>query len=1315
MRAENSFCAGTADDPSLNGFTLWGFDNTVWYTFIGPASGAVRVEVDGNLGIDGDEFAPQVVVYESSDGTCLGTMFDLKATPTISSGFSTSANMDVNCLNTGQTYFIAVDGGPLVSELFDINGYFEVKVTEISPTEFPPSNNDICDAKFINPFAATVSISNDTNRCANREFNIPEPSTFTRDHTVWYSFTTPAGPGPYAVEVEVNSQLGFPFGDAVDPQIAVYRSSNNTCNGTIVEHYSDYNTLGLPFTETSQVHCLDPATTYWIMVDGSALNSQGYFDITVQSISPNPIAVNNNICDLTNLGDLGASFGSTLGGTAIDRNNFCSDVEPGEVVPNAFGLDQTVWFSFRTPILASPGDGVNVDIVLLSDPNGIGDIIDLQVALYQSSDQSCTGILTEIESAYNPLGFDESLNDICLKQNTRYFIQVDGGINVQGYFTIEITNDGSNARPANDDFCNAQSLVLGATVNGNNTCATLESAEPNAGLGAQKTVWYSFVAPASGRVEIRTIDNDGLFGIDPEWRLYAFDGSCSGGIFTGSFDQLANNYTPLLDDVEDYECLYPGRVYYIQVDGTVGVTSDFQIRVSDLDPTYGTIPGPPVLADPEPVNNSCDNAIGLTVQAESCQYASGTWQNENYGLPTRSIEDISCGSNCGEIWYSFQMPASGFAKIEGDDDFGFAGSNNSELVIAAYRGTCGSLSLIECDRGGFNQDADFSITGTPGEVIYLQVFDDGGDDNNEAFALCVSERCAADDCLDALLAADILGQGPQCFDVRDATGENISGGDSGYGVGGVYSDNPNNSVYFAFETDEFCWGYVLNITTSDVGNIGGFGGTELILSVYEDDGTPCSHNPLGEPLLDIQAFDNATYPAGVNYTITYYVGNGVNNIKTNKRYIIQIEGNNSTADGTIEVKKLCEGRVWAYPSAAQTSSTGYCFDGTWRHYYNDAGTPSNPNDDLLIFSLRPNGNVFDGVATINLDAAPGFAENPGVEASWSMRRHWDFDVLSGSIVNPVDIRFYYQDSEKQEIINLAQTYALNHGLNYEAFEWFKSANGTTFNPSAHVTPPIVIAGYGSGSGPSITGDVIVQATAVGQVVVCQDHDADATNEFCNGVQYVDYLGLTGFSGGTGATGAGPGGSPLPVELLYFEGEKKDNGNVLKWASATEINNDFYELQHSVDGVVFSPIAIVPGAGNSSSVLQYETWHAEPANGYNYYRLKNVDFDGSYELSEIVILDNTKEEKDESMILLLYPNPSAANQINLDAYIAKTGNYRIEVYDLLGKLAFSQMEYLMQGNNTLALSFAGVASGSYFVEMIDLETQERVKKKFVRTN
>lgn len=94
-------------------------------------------------------------------------------------------------------------------------------------------------------------------------------------------------------------------------------------------------------------------------------------------------------------------------------------------------------------------------------------------------------------------------------------------------------------------------------------------------------------------------------------------------------------------------------------------------------------------------------------------------------------------------------------------------------------------------------------------------------------------------------------------------------------------------------------------------------------------------------------------------------------------------------------------------------------------------------------------------------------------------------------------------------------------------------------------------------------------------------------------------------------------NPLPIQLLIFTA-KPDNKQVeLKWATATELNNDYFTVERSIDGISFTPIAVVQGAGNSNIQLNYQTTDIEPLNGVSYYRLKQTDYNGNYTYSQIV--------------------------------------------------------------------------------------------------
>ncbi len=100
-------------------------------------------------------------------------------------------------------------------------------------------------------------------------------------------------------------------------------------------------------------------------------------------------------------------------------------------------------------------------------------------------------------------------------------------------------------------------------------------------------------------------------------------------------------------------------------------------------------------------------------------------------------------------------------------------------------------------------------------------------------------------------------------------------------------------------------------------------------------------------------------------------------------------------------------------------------------------------------------------------------------------------------------------------------------------------------------------------------------------------------------------------------------SVLPIELLYFNGERKYcSQNMLIWSTATETNNDHFEIERSSDAINFKKIKEIPGSINSLETKKYVYTDSNPESGINYYRLKQVDLDGTYKYAPIVDLDNS---------------------------------------------------------------------------------------------
>jgi hypothetical protein len=101
---------------------------------------------------------------------------------------------------------------------------------------------------------------------------------------------------------------------------------------------------------------------------------------------------------------------------------------------------------------------------------------------------------------------------------------------------------------------------------------------------------------------------------------------------------------------------------------------------------------------------------------------------------------------------------------------------------------------------------------------------------------------------------------------------------------------------------------------------------------------------------------------------------------------------------------------------------------------------------------------------------------------------------------------------------------------------------------------------------------------------------------------------------------------LPVELLYFKGTKYPTYNLLMWATASEQISDYFEIQESLDGISWKTVGIQSGSGNSNSLIYYSYSVSFDEYVIHYYRLKQVDYDGNFEIFDIIALDNTRSYK-----------------------------------------------------------------------------------------
>ncbi len=125
-----------------------------------------------------------------------------------------------------------------------------------------------------------------------------------------------------------------------------------------------------------------------------------------------------------------------------------------------------------------------------------------------------------------------------------------------------------------------------------------------------------------------------------------------------------------------------------------------------------------------------------------------------------------------------------------------------------------------------------------------------------------------------------------------------------------------------------------------------------------------------------------------------------------------------------------------------------------------------------------------------------------------------------------------------------------------------------------------------------------------------------------GTKTLTWTGLTTFSD-YGAVGSEA--VLLPIELISFEGKKQGTNNMLIWSTQSEINNDYFTIEKTIDGENFEVVGTQNGSGNSNSVLNYDLVDINVKNGINYYRLIQTDIDGKKKTSNLISIDNRETE------------------------------------------------------------------------------------------
>lgn len=196
----------------------------------------------------------------------------------------------------------------------------------------------------------------------------------------------------------------------------------------------------------------------------------------------------------------------------------------------------------------------------------------------------------------------------------------------------------------------------------------------------------------------------------------------------------------------------------------------------------------------------------------------------------------------------------------------------------------------------------------------------------------------------------------------------------------------------------------------------------------------------------------------------------------------------------------------------------------------------------------------------------------------------------------------------------------------------------------------------------------------------------------------------GFAGGAVVGGSSCFPDPcnsLPVELTTFEATINNTKEILlNWETLSEESNEGFYIQKSKEGDIWENIDFVEGHGTTLEKQVYTFLDENPFSGLNYYRLKQIDFDGQFEYSKIASVGFQKTSTND---FVLYPNPTTSTLIVNYSLVTETNS--IKLYTIQGQLL---KDIPIQESGESQVDLSDFPMGVYLIRINDIYTKRVVK-------
>lgn len=170
------------------------------------------------------------------------------------------------------------------------------------------------------------------------------------------------------------------------------------------------------------------------------------------------------------------------------------------------------------------------------------------------------------------------------------------------------------------------------------------------------------------------------------------------------------------------------------------------------------------------------------------------------------------------------------------------------------------------------------------------------------------------------------------------------------------------------------------------------------------------------------------------------------------------------------------------------------------------------------------------------------------------------------------------------------------------------------------------------------------------------------------------------------------GVALPVKLVSFTATAENDKARIEWKTTMELNVSHFEVERATDGIDFSKLLTLQSTGNENTGADYKGYDEEPLSGWNYYRLKTIDKDGSAAYSSIARLffENVSQ-------VSLFPNPASAT-IALSMNAGRAGKDVYTIVDITGKKLMEKTVILERGTNRFTIDVSTLRAGTYILYM-----------------